>query len=141
MLKATTKNCSSCKQEKELVHFYSKRLTQYQSECKECTRVRRSKWWKSESGRLSTANTKLKARFGITLDEYLSILKQQNYKCLICGISHSYMGHRLAVDHNHNTGKIRGLLCKGCNMGIGNFKENTSNLLKAVDYIKEKNNG
>lgn len=135
------KLCSVCKQTKDLGAFYSRldRFQQFQSECKECCRIRRAKWWKSESGKLSSRNSKLKARFGITLQQYNQLLENQNFKCLICTATESVLGHSLAVDHCHTTGKIRGLLCKSCNIGIGNLKDNIQNLQNAIKYLKNFN--
>ena len=65
--------------------------------------------------------------------------KTQNGKCLICGVTESCLGHRLAVDHCHTTGKIRGLLCKSCNTAIGNFKDNIDNLKNAIIYLEKSN--
>ncbi len=134
------KFCPFCQTEKPLGEFYRRGVGrpagQYQSECKACGRVRRSKWWKSPRGKLSSANTKLKARFGISMEEYSRLLELQEHKCLVCGDSESYMGHRLAVDHDHTTGRIRGLLCKGCNIGLGNFKDDPELLRRAAEYLR-----
>lgn len=130
-----TKTCYACKETKNLADFY-RRKDAHQKECKNCNRERKYKWHQSESGKLSSANTKLKRRFGIDLDTYNEMLKKQDYKCLICGATESHGGHRLAVDHDHETGQIRGLLCKSCNVGLGNFYDSTEKLLKAVDYLK-----
>ena len=129
--------CARCKVTKYINDFHKRndRKTQHQSECKECTRIRRSKWWKSDKGKLSSANTKLKRRFGITLEEYAIMFERQNRQCLICKASESSSGHRLAVDHCHRTGRIRGLLCKNCNVALGHFKENPMFLYKAIDYL------
>jgi len=86
---------------------------------------------------LSSANTKLKRRFGITLDDFNEMYKNQGGKCLICDATESMSGHRLAVDHCHITGKIRGLLCKSCNVALGGFKDNIESLKKAIKYLEE----
>ena len=139
MLKATVKTCYACKTEKPVTDFYKSNVTYYQKECKSCNRIRKHKWHKTESGKLSSANTKLKKRFGITLEEFDEMYKTQNGKCLICGVTESCLGHRLAVDHCHTTGKIRGLLCKSCNTAIGNFKDNINNLKNAIIYLEKSN--
>jgi hypothetical protein len=77
----------------------------------------------------------LKHKFGITLLEYEKIRETQNYGCAICGLS-CISGKRLAVDHNHITGLIRGLLCMSCNTAIGLFKENSELFFKASLYLK-----
>lgn len=76
-------------------------------------------------------------KFVMTMASYELLLKEQNCVCAIC--SKKDENKMLAVDHNHKTGKVRGLLCSGCNLGIGNFKENTSSLKNAIWYIQEPN--
>lgn len=132
------KLCCTCKEVKTLEDFYKKRRTQRQSECKLCTKIRRVVWWKSDAGKTSSANSKLKARFGLSLDDYDKMLEDQQGQCLVCGATESYLGHRLAIDHCHTTGKIRGLLCKSCNVGLGNFRDSVELLTNAISYIKER---
>ena len=80
----------------------------------------------------------LKRMFGMSLEEYDEKLKAQDGVCAICG-GLCKSGKRLAVDHNHTTGKIRDLLCGNCNGGLGKFLENPELLLKAADYIRKHN--
>lgn len=81
----------------------------------------------------------LKRTFGITSEDYDTLLKQQNNGCAICGItSPSIYNKRVryfCVDHNHSTGQVRGLLCHYCNTGIGYFKDNIEYLFKAITYL------
>jgi hypothetical protein len=63
-------------------------------------------------------------------------MKKQNEVCVICGRKDK---RKLCGDHNHTTGNPRELLCMNCNAGIGNFKENISTLLKAIEYLKKHN--
>ena len=78
----------------------------------------------------------LKRCFGITLEEYGKMLENQGDVCAICGGSPDAKGKEFAVDHDHNTGKIRALLCRGCNVGIGNLKDDPELLEKAAAYIR-----
>lgn len=73
----------------------------------------------------------LKRRYGISLEEYRELERKQNGLCAICGTKPK----RLFVDHNHKTGKVRGLLCGNCNFGIGYFYENINNLQKSITYL------
>lgn len=86
-------------------------------------------------------SVKLSARikkFGITLDEYYAMSEKQNGKCAICGAEvGDAMGNRLYIDHNHKTGKVRGLLCSDCNFGIGKFKDNVALMKNAIKYLEE----
>jgi DNA-directed RNA polymerase subunit RPC12/RpoP len=81
----------------------------------------------------------LKTKFGITKDEYIELLHKQNYRCAICGIKQHKLSRNLAIDHNHKTGKIRGLLCMECNLLLGKAKENFKILIKAIRYLKREN--
>ena len=78
---------------------------------------------------------RLENKYGITLDDYDKILTNQNNACAICGTTTDKSPKPLFVDHCHTSGKIRGLLCQYCNTGLGHFKDNRINLLKAVDYL------
>jgi hypothetical protein len=85
-------------------------------------------------------NNRLINQFGITLENYNDLLKKQNYLCLICNkpeteVEPGKSPKTLAVDHNHETGKIRGLLCGKCNKGIGMFEDNTNLLQSAINYL------
>ena len=76
----------------------------------------------------------LKRDYGLTKEGYLEMLKSQNGVCAIC--CNPEKKKRLAVDHCHNTGKIRGLLCARCNTSIGRFNDDVELLQKAIDYLK-----
>lgn len=91
----------------------------------------------------------LKAAFGISVEDYLALLKSQDYKCLICGDRCQVLiGNKsrrtktgriviaFAVDHCHKTGEIRGVLCDHCNRMLGYAKDNPVILLRAIQYLK-----
>jgi len=83
----------------------------------------------------------LKKDFGISLEDYNVMFQNQSGLCAICGEKEKtkhQSGHLkdLAVDHNHVTGRIRGLLCWVCNTGIGKLKDSPELLRKAADYIE-----
>lgn len=85
-----------------------------------------------------TMNANLKALYGITVDEYDAMLEKQNGRCAICGRTegHGKRSERLCVDHCHDTGKIRQLLCKPCNTGLGCFGDDVDKLYAAVEYLR-----
>lgn len=68
-------------------------------------------------------------------EEYDSLLEKQNYSCAICGITAEEIDKKLIVDHNHETLKVRGLLCWRCNSGLGFFKDNQIHLAMAIEYL------
>lgn len=118
------KKCGKCKKEKDFSEFYKNKSTKsgFTSSCKIC----HSK---------SNKKTHYYTTYGITIEEYNTMLKNQDNKCKICN---SLKGARnLHIDHCHETGKVRGLLCANCNTGIGNLKDNIELLEKAINYLKD----
>jgi hypothetical protein len=89
-------------------------------------------------------NHELKKRFGISFQQYEEMWLAQDGLCAICGKAEtakrngSDQVRYLAVDHCHATGKIRALLCTGCNQGLGNFREDAELLVKAAAYLMGK---
>lgn len=83
-------------------------------------------------------NRKLIQRFGITLNEYNQMHDAQNGLCKICG-NPEELDRRLAVDHNHETGKVRGLLCFKCNVILGHIEGlGLAMIAKVLDYLDEE---
>jgi len=73
--------------------------------------------------------------FGLTVSDYESLLAQQNGACLIC--KGNACKYRLAVDHNHKTGKIRGLLCMRCNTKLGWYEKFAKQIAQYLSQSKE----
>lgn len=75
--------------------------------------------------------------YGITIDDYERMLRAQNGQCAICGSSNPGGGYKnFAVDHNHTTGEVRGLLCTRCNRGLGLFKDDPVLTQLATNYLQ-----
>lgn len=72
----------------------------------------------------------------MTYERYLEMLEKQNRCCAICNDPQETLTRNLSVDHNHITGKVRGLLCDKCNFAIGYFKESKLLLEKAINYLE-----
>lgn len=141
------KKCNKCNKIKELKHFSRKKSQKdgYNYWCKECckenaslwqlnnvdkSKTRQSVWAKKNPDKVK--NTKLKDRYGITLEQYNRMLLQQQDQCKICGMNEK----RLFVDHDHVTGKVRGLLCFSCNTALGHFKDSVTFIESALNYLK-----
>jgi Recombination endonuclease VII len=130
------KQCRKCLTSKSLDNFgFSKsRKDGHQDWCKPCRKeyhsinVKRHReiCWKND----------IRNKYNLTVDEYDEILKRQDYKCAICG--NTSPNRKLAIDHNHKTKEIRGLLCGNCNRGIGHLKDSVDILQKAVKYLQER---
>jgi hypothetical protein len=106
------------------------------------------KVWYSRN-RIQSKGHQLKYKFGITLEEYNLMVESQGGVCAICG-GKNFTRHKgthnnkavavsLAVDHDHKTGQIRGLLCNACNTSLGKFKDDPVLLRKAIKYLEETN--
>ena len=77
----------------------------------------------------------IRRQYGITLAEYEQMLRDQDNKCAICGNEDEVEGRRLAIDHCHDSGNVRGLLCGKCNRGLGLFYDNQELLGNAISYL------
>lgn len=125
---------------------------QYREANKEAEQARRKRYYQAnkeavlESHRkYSQANSKprrqssLRKNYGITLADYDAMFEAQAGCCAICGRHQSEFKRRLAVDHNHDTGRVRALLCDSCNYGLGFFRESQDLLSQAIDYLNAHN--
>lgn len=90
------------------------------------------RWRKAQPER--ALNAYYKYKYGITWEQYKQMLADQNGLCALCEKTDG-AGRRLSVDHDHDTGFIRGLLCVNCNAAIGGFGESVQLLQKAIEYI------
>ncbi len=100
------------------------------------------KWYDSGSGVNCLRKHHLKKTFGITLEDYDYMLYKQDYRCAVCGSDYpgcNGKGKRnsFCVDHDHETNKVRGLLCRNCNTGIGLLGDNIKGLEKAIKYLEK----
>ena len=76
----------------------------------------------------------IKRRYGITKEQYLQIVKEQDGKCVLC---HEPTGPKSVVDHCHDTGIVRGVLCNNCNALIGFSKEDKKILERTIEYLNK----
>lgn len=75
-------------------------------------------------------------KYDLTLEGYDELFRDQKSKCAICKTSKRNRHGTFNVDHNHVTGKVRGLLCDLCNRGLGSFKDNIQALEEAIIYLR-----
>jgi len=88
------------------------------------------------SGRLSTYKTTIKRKYGITLVEVSSMLEAQEGKCALCRRAPD-KGRKLSVDHNHKTGKVRGMLCITCNSFLSRVDADASVVERILPYVSK----
>lgn len=78
---------------------------------------------------------RLQRKYGITLEDYFEIIDRQDGQCAICSTDISELDHTAHLDHCHETGRVRGVLCRRCNTGIGMLDDNADLLIKAAEYL------
>ena len=145
---ATEKICPSCGILKPFSEFSKNKNTKFgiSCRCKKCDAKEHKRWRSKKSNRDIIRDRNLKQSFGITINDYDKIFETQNGVCAICGKKETrknmYGIKRLAVDHNHISGEVRGLLCSCCNQGLGMFYVDDKGielLLNAINYIRKNN--
>lgn len=147
LLMLSSKKCACCGEVKPTTEFtrHKKREKRgFYSYCKECANKRTKKYQldNPEKCKIMYSKINLKKLYGLTIEDVERILKNQNYKCAICGreifLHGAYVDKsKIArVDHDHKTGKVRGLLCNECNRGIGFLKDNPMLLANAIKYLE-----
>ena len=158
------KVCCTCKNLKPLDSFskLKKSTDGYQNRCRSCASIKNKIWrqqnidkvklnngkwaknnperayegrkrWREQNldrSKKVNKNSWLKRAYGITLDKYNEMLEFQQNKCKICNEN-----KKLVVDHCHKTGKVRGLICDKCNVGLGRFNDDLNLILKAAEYL------
>lgn len=133
------------------------------STCKECEKERLKEWRKSNPEKVKAQNARsnakrkinktgyfnpdrkeewsrakrnshLRREYGITIEDFERISKEQGHRCKTCqrGVNEIW----LCVDHCHSSGEVRGLLCNNCNAALGYVLENTETLLRMIEYLK-----
>jgi len=163
------KFCTKCNKElpitNEFFYFNNKKKTRFASQCKECTREYDNSYKRQQAKRewthrnrekvrkvsreyKATPSAKAKTRlnhvlhnYQLTEDELVQMMNNQKGCCEVCGDSLVKPDSKrfYAVDHNHTTCAIRGLLCNECNLVLGYVKEDKDTLLKAIAYLEKYN--
>ena len=132
------KKCTKCKKNKDLSSFCksSKAKDGHNWECRECQSKRAEKYIARSEIKRHRVKMYLAKRYGMTPKDYDLLLRDQQGCCAMCGEHWTGFSKRLHVDHNHKTGEIRGLLCLGCNIGLG-FVEKSGFVDLAKEYLRK----
>lgn len=147
----TTKLCPECKEILPTTSFNkANRRDGYQTYCRAChNKMQREKYAKDpeakvkrqlranrrkEKDPLISRKAELKRLYGITWEDYISMLKSQGEVCAICK-EECKTKKMLSVDHRHSDGKVRGLLCNRCNRALGMFQDSPELLKRAAQYV------
>jgi hypothetical protein len=97
----------------------------------------KNKAWR-DSNPIQMSDLKRKYRYGLTVEDYRSMLDAQNWECLGCSVSFTMKSPH--VDHDHTTGKVRGLLCRRCNSALGMAKDDPNILRSLIAYLEQAAN-
>ena len=140
-----TKYCMRCERMLPIEAFYEK-----SSLCKPCNneygreyraanidRIKQQGKDRYKRDKVRRKYLKIKQQYGLTPEQYDSMYAAQGGKCAICGRHQSTLTKGLAVDHDHESGKVRSLLCGLCNTALGNMNDDPGLLRKAADYLEE----
>lgn len=135
----STKRCNRCHQTKPLEGFSSDlRSKDYlMARCRECNRtsVRSYSVRCRDKRRAATRRHKLRS-YGITPEVFQFMRDRQNNTCAICLTPFGDDPKNCCIDHDHQTGAVRALLCKCCNLGLGSFRENRDAMARAITYLE-----
>jgi hypothetical protein len=125
-----TKQCLSCGSQKPLTRFRDNRKT-----CKDCLAEKaKEKYHTSKDFRDKRRNQNMLRLYGITLDTYNKMFAEQDGCCACCGRHQVEFTKALAIDHNHDTGEVRALLCTHCNTAYGSLNEDEERIHQLLKY-------
>lgn len=153
------KVCTKCGRAKPPGKFYKRAASKdgRQHRCKDCCgiyvrqhaeqnrgqKAAQSRRWRRKHPEHYTVlvrRSRLKQHYGLTLAQYETLSAKQNGACAICKRAETQQQHgkvvRLAVDHDHKTGKVRGLLCVACNLALGKMNHDLERLRAAIQYLE-----
>jgi hypothetical protein len=140
------KTCIDCNLELDVSMFNSNGKNRgLKSHCKECQKIRHKRYaannpeslaesWRNASQKYYTSERRRAKTFksyGLTVDDFNILWDSQQGLCKLCGRKKP-----LVIDHDHKTGKVRGLLCTRCNISIGGLGDTVESLTRAVEYLK-----
>lgn len=139
---AKTKDCPKCGKSKSWFDFTiratGKRANQPVAWCKECSNLEQKKRKERDKSLYRRVEwpSKLKRLYGLSVIQYFEILADQGGGCAICKTKTPGSGKAMfSVDHSHQTGQIRGLLCSPCNTALGLFQDDQNRLQNAMEYL------
>lgn len=152
------KRCSKCRQIKPTAEFYIRRDRGKRARpkecCKKCCYITTHAWavknrekvrsyshkWNTGKGRDWWRNKHYQLRYGISLAAYDALLAAQGGACACCG-KPILMRRHIHVDHCHRTHVVRGILCRSCNLGMGNFRDDPAVMERAIAYLRRTQRG
>lgn len=160
------KKCKGCERELSFDQFYVKdRATgRLCARCKDCDKANRQAYYRANKDRIKSnvrayqkanpevqaraverrrANGKrraadIKAKYGISRDQYEGMLERAGHVCEICGRDPREVSKKgYCIDHCHDSGAVRGILCHPCNAALGNFRDDVDVMRRAIEYLEK----
>jgi len=146
------KTCSCCKIEKPNKAFgkSKNRKDGLRPYCKACRKAKAAARYERDKDKILARNRQVPLRlrqhydrthilrgYGLTVEDYNELYAQQNGRCAICGRHQGELRDAMCVDHCHKTNKVRGLLCRRCNMAIGGLKDDKDLVMRAYEYLNK----
>lgn len=144
--------CTKCEKEKPIDQFHNDKRMKHGKHiwCAECRIEKQNEYKKTDAYKAYMKKTKehrlnknrvndLRSKYGLTVKEHDEILASQGFKCAICRTENPggrNFNKRFQVDHCHETGRVRGLICWSCNVGLGKLGDTVESLERAVEYLK-----
>lgn len=128
--------CCSCREWKILSEFAISKytLSGRTSICKNCYNLKKKEYYNKDDSKLRVRKWRLK-NYNLSEIEFNNLLIHQDYKCAICDSKFSDFS-KINIDHSHSSGKVRGLLCRQCNLGLGHFTDSKDMLKQAITYLE-----
>ena len=132
------KRCPVCETEKDLSQFWKGQYL-----CIKCQKHKQKNSWESRTPK-KRLEQHLKYKYGVTHQQFMCAWEQQKGCCAVCKeelpdlMSYENRRRLYAIDHNHETGAFRGILCLNCNTLLGMAKDSTEVLKKAIDYLNDR---
>lgn len=118
--------CSSCGE----IHYRSAKHLKQNIKSQDCKNYKPPNWTGFER-----ADAIIRRQYGISMQEFTELLEFQKGGCAICNKPIDALRRRMNIDHCHETNEVRGILCSGCNTGLGHLGDNVEGLKKAIDYL------
>lgn len=131
--------CRNCEAKRSAEWMKKNPFRDYSDEQKQKRYEYAARWREKNKDKIKQYSRKsdLKRRFELSLEDYNKMLEEQDGGCIICGKTKEENKQNLSVDHDHESGKIRGLLCDTCNRGLGYFKDDPELIINAAKYLKK----
>lgn len=130
------KKCNDCGDIKHISEFSRKTNLRPEHICKVCKNKKQNAMRSvNKKSKLSVRKRHLLVKYNLSFDAFEALHSSQGGKCAICRKEIHLLDKHTCVDHDHSTGSVRGILCKPCNSGIGQLKDDVKNLQSAIEYL------